>query len=545
MNRMFQLFLLLFTIDSSMAQTSSVIGAQVPRPKLVVGVVVDQMRWDFLYRYYDRYSASGGFRRILNEGHSCENTYIPYSPTVTGPGHATIYTGATPSVHGIAGNAWWDRELGADIYCTEDKTVTTVGSTSTLGLQSPRNMISSTIGDEIRLATNFQGKVIGIAIKDRGGILPAGHSANAAYWYDNTNGQWITSNYYMNDVPQWVKNFESKKMIDKYYEEGWKTLYPINTYTQSTSDDKPYELKGMGTGFPYDFKKYIGKSYSAVSSTPFGNTLTFEMSKAAINGENLGGDAMTDVLAISLSSPDYIGHTWGPNSIEQEDNFLRLDKDLGDFLNFLDSKIGKGAYLFFLSADHGAAHIPGFLKENKIPAGSFNVLAMEEQMNQQLKDKYGVGDIIISTYNYQVTLNDKVVDANKLNRQEIIKWIVEFLAKQPAVARAIPSMELLTTPINSKIREMLVNGYFPKRGGDVHFILKPGWIEGFSAGGTTHGVWNPYDSHIPLVWYGWGIKPGRTNRETYMTDIAPTIAAMLRVQMPNGCVGKVITEVIR
>ena len=229
MQRLFTTLLVLLFVFSIQAQ-----GIQ--RPKLVVGLVVDQMRWDYLYRYYDRYAANGGFKRLLNQGFSCENTLIPYAPTVTAPGHTSIYTGTVPAIHGITGNLWWDNAEQREVYCTEDKTVQTVGSTTVAGLQSPRNLLVTTICDELRLATNFQSKVIGIAIKDRGGILPAGHSANAAYWYDAANGNWITSTYYMTDLPQWAKDLNAKKLVDKYYEMGWNTLYPVNTYSQSTAD---------------------------------------------------------------------------------------------------------------------------------------------------------------------------------------------------------------------------------------------------------------------------------------------------------------------
>ncbi|TAL40946.1 MAG: alkaline phosphatase family protein, partial [Chitinophagaceae bacterium] len=471
---------------------------------------------------------------------------IPYAPTVTAPGHSTIYTGTVPAVHGITGNAWWDNAQMRDVYCTEDKTVQTVGSSSQLGLQSPRNLLVTTICDELRLATNFQSKVVGIAIKDRGAIITAGHSANAAYWYDNTIGNWISSTYYMTELPQWVKDFNAKKLVDKYYEQNWATLYPVNTYAQSTADDKPYEIKGIGgSGFPYDLKKFIGKNYGIIASTPHGNTFTLDMAKAALDGEKMGADAITDFLAVSLSSPDYIGHTWGPNSMEQEDDFLRLDKDLGDFFAFLDSKVGPGQYMVFLSADHGAAHVPGFMQENKIPAGIYKNALLTEQLNQQLKNKYGQDGLILSTYNYQVTLNNPVIASAKLNKEEIIKLIVDSLSRQPGVARAFDIKEMAEIPLNSKIKEMLVNGYYPPRCGDIQIILQPGWIEGFENGGTTHGLWNPYDAHIPLLWYGWGIKAGKLNRETYMTDIAPTIAALLHIQMPNGNVGKVITEVMK
>jgi len=542
MPRIYSVALFLFIFISTTAQQNPALQ----RPRLVVGIVVDQMRWDYLYRYYDRYAGNGGFKRLLNQGFSCENTLIPYAPTVTAPGHTTIYTGSVPAIHGIAGNFWWDNAQQRDVYCTEDKTVKTVGSETNLGLQSPRNLLVTTICDELRLATNFQSKVIGVAIKDRGGILPAGHSANAAYWYDSQVGNWITSTYYMNELPQWVKDLNAKKLVDKYYEQGWHTLYPVNTYTQSTGDEKIYESKGLGTGFPYDLKKFIGKNYSAVLSTPHGNTMTVEMAKAAIEGEKLGADAITDFLALSFSSTDYIGHGYGPNSIEQEDDFLRLDNELTDLLDYLDSKIGKGQYTIFLSADHGVANVIGFMKENKIPAGGLVEATALKELNQQLKDKFGHSDLAMGISNYQLVLNNNLINAErKLKREEIVAAIISFFSKQEAVLMAFDIQQLGTTPLQSKIREMIENGYFALRGGDVQIILKPNYMETYGPTGTTHGLWNPYDAHIPLLWYGWGIKSGKTNRETYMTDIAPTLAALLHIQMPGGSIGKVISEVIK
>ena len=544
MQRIYSIILCLFIFITSFAQ-SGTSGETLQRPKLVVGITIDQMRWDYLYRYYDRYAADGGFKRMLNQGFSCENTLIPYTPTVTAPGHTCIFTGSVPAIHGIAGNFWWDNAEQRNVYCTEDKTVQTVGSATNMGLQSPRNLLVTTICDELRLATNFQGKVIGIAIKDRGGILPAGHSANAAYWYDSQEGKWISSTYYMTDLPQWVKDLNAKKLVDKYYQQGWATLYPINTYSQSTADQKPYETTGVGTGFPYDLKKFIGKNYGVISSTPYGNTFTVEMAKAAIQEEKLGADAITDMITVSFSSTDYIGHGYGPNSIEQEDDFLRLDKDLGDFLNYLDSKIGKGQYTVFLSADHGVANVPAFMKEYKMPAGNFNEGAILEQLNQQLKDKFNEGKLALDFSNYQLVLNNKLISEKKLKREEIVDVVIDFLSKQPSVARVFDLHHLAETAVPSKVKEMIVNGYYPSRAGDVQIILKPNYIEAFLTTGTTHGMWYPYDAHIPLLWYGWGIKTGKTNRETYMTDIAPTVAALLHIQMPGGTIGKVITEVMK
>lgn len=516
------------------------------RPKLVVGIVIDQMRWDYLYRYYDRYAANGAFKRLLNQGFSCENTLIPYAPTVTACGHSCIYTGSVPAINGITGNIWWDYQKNIQMYCTDDRSVKTVGSASSLGEMSPKNLLVTTVCDELRLATNFHSKVIGIALKDRGGILPAGHSANAAYWYDNTNGNWITSSYYMKELPNWVKSFNDQKWVDKYYQQEWNTLFPVNTYTQSTEDAKSYEAKVFGANtFPYDLKRFTGKNYGIIESTPYGNSLTAEFAKAAIINEKLGSGDATDFLAVSFSSPDYIGHAFGPNSIEEEDNYLRLDKELADLMDFLDTKIGKDQYLLFLSADHGVAHVPGFLKEHNIPAGSSDLSGMSDWLNTILKDKYGKDNLVIGIYSLQVCLNHAAIDSAHLDLNDIKKTAINFLSSQPMVSRVFDITNISGTTLNEKIKSMLTNGYYPLRSGDVQIILLPQWLENFSAGGTTHGVWNPYDSHIPLLWYGWGVRQGKLNRETNMTDIAPTIAAMLHIQMPSGCVGKVIPEVMK
>lgn len=541
MRRLFTAVLFLLIGFSALAQQG------IQRPKLIVGIVVDQMRWDYLYRYYDRYAATGGFKRMLNQGFTCENTLIPYAPTVTACGHSTIYSGSVPAVSGITGNFWWDREQMRSVYCTEDKSVNTVGSNSTAGKQSPRNMLVTTVCDELRLATNFKSKVIGIAIKDRGGILTAGHSANAAYWYDNSVGNWITSTYYMTELPKWVSGFNELKLVDKYYQQGWGLLNPASTYTNSTADEKSYEAKALGSNkFPYDsLKKYIGKDYGKITTTPMGNTLTLEFAKAALVAEQLGADNITDFLAVSLSSPDYIGHSYGPNSIESEDGFLRLDKELGNLLDFLDSKVGKGQYTFFLSADHGVAHTPEFMLENKLPAGRVYMNTVVSNLNKAAAEKYKIKNLIVADDNYQLHLDHPSLDSTKVDEEELIDWFVKKLHAEPGIDRAFALEDLNEIPLPATIRKMLNNGYYPRRNGEIQVILKPGYIDAFSSTGTTHGLWNPYDTHIPLLWYGWGIKQGKTNREIYMTDIAPTIAALLHIQEPNGSVGTVITELLK
>lgn len=514
------------------------------KPKLVVGVVVDQMRWDYLYRYSERYGTDG-FKRLLREGFSCENTFIPYTPTYTAAGHTCVYTGSVPSFHGIMGNSWYNKALKRNVYCTEDDSVQTVGSTSSAGKMSPKNLWANTITDELRLATNFRNKTIAIALKDRGAILPGGHTANGAYWFDNANGQFISSTFYMNSLPQWVQNFNAKHLPDTYLKQGWKTLYPINTYVQSTEDNKSYEnpIPGEDNTFDHNTDAITKNKYESFRSTPYGNTLTFEMAKAAVEAEQLGKSGLTDFLTISFSSTDYIGHAFGPNSIEAEDCYLRFDRELGDFLKYLDSKVGKGNYLLFLTADHGAAHNVEFSKEHKLPAGVLDDADIKKNLDVLLESAFGVKQIIAQVINYQIYLNDEIIASSKLNRAAINQFIIQELLKYPGIAKAFEINQLNDLMLPGPLKMMVANGYNQKLSGEIQFVFKPQWYDSWSTKGTTHGVWSPYDAHIPLLWFGWNIKPGKLNRKVYMTDIAPTVAALLRIQTPNATIGEVIEEV--
>ncbi|ACU03383.1 alkaline phosphatase PafA [Pedobacter heparinus] len=513
------------------------------RPKLVVGLVIDQMRWDYLYRYYSRYT-NGGFKRLINEGFSAENTFIPYTPTYTACGHASIYTGSVPSINGIIGNDWYDPQLQRSVYCAEDTTVKTVGSNTAAGLMSPKNMLVTTITDELRLATNFKSKVIGISLKDRGSILPAGHSANAAYWFDGQTGDWISSTYYMNQLPAWMQDYNKKKEADKFFAQNWNTLYPIDSYTQSTSDNKVYERKNRGEEnpvFPHPLKLYMGKNYEMIKSTPYGNTITLDLAKQAIAAENLGQNNTTDFLAVSCSATDYVGHQYGPNSIEAEDTYLRLDKDLEAFFNYLDNKLGKGNYLFFLSADHGAAHVAGFMTENKLPGGTFSDANIIKTLNAQFEEKFKVKKAIITGMNSQIVFNHDAIKKANADYEQMKTMTIDYLKKQPGVMNAVDLSKLSSTTLPERLKMAVTNGYNARRSGDIYYFLQSGYFSGGSTG-TTHGSWNPYDSHIPCVFMGWKVKAGKTNKTHYMTDISATLAAMLQIQMPSGCVGEPITE---
>ncbi len=539
--------LLFIAAFNSFSQKPANPTTEIARPKLVVGIVIDQMRWDYLYRYYSIFKPHGGFKRLLNNGFTCENTFIPYTPSVTAVGHTSIYTGSVPAIDGITGNTWWDNLENKEHYCTDDSSVNTVGSNTPAGKMSPRNIIVTTIGDELRLATNFKSKVVGVAIKDRGAILPAGHAANGAYWYDYKTGDFITSSYYMNELPAWVQHFNSRKMVDSLYNLNWNISLAKEVYPNYCTDDKEaYENKPLGTdqlSFPYNLSKFAGKDYGKIASTPYGNSITVAMAEAAVTAENLGKNNATDLLAVSFSSPDYIGHSFGPNSWEQLDDYARLDEELGKFLSFLDSTIGKDQYTVFLTADHGVAHVPNFSKENKLPGGAFESAGIKDTMNAQLNKVFGKDNLIIGILNYQVILNHAQIDSAGLNKDAITKWIIQYLEKQVVVARVFEMDKLMQTPLNSKEREMLINGYYPSRCGDIQIVLKSGYVEG-NGNGTSHGLWNPYDTHIPLVWYGWGIKHGATNKEIYITDIAATVSALLHIQMPSGCIGHVIEDVM-
>ena len=516
-------------------------AAAIERPKLVVGIVVDQMRWDYLYRYQKRYT-DGGFKRLLGEGFSCENTMIPYVPSVTAIGHTCIYTGSVPSIHGIAGNNF--VKDGKKVYCTDDDSIKPVGTTSGAALMSPRNLWVSTIGDEMKIASNGRAKVVGVALKDRASILPAGHNPNGAFWFDDQTGCFITSSYYMDRLPKWVEAFNDKRLPEQYLSQKWNTLYPKNTYTESTTDENEYEngiREGVKATLPLNlpelYKKY---GYGIIRNTPFGNSLTLDMAKAAIDGEQLGADDETDLLAVSCSSTDYIGHQVGTHAIETEDTYLRLDKAIADFLTYLDSKVGKGNYLVFLSADHGAMNNAAFLQDRRIPAGSWDASATAKKLNHVLAKEYPeAGDIVKTVMNYQVFFNRDVIKSKQLDFDNIKQTVVNVLKEDPSVLYACDMAKASTESIPEEVNSRIINGYNRERSGDVVIILKPNFYA-HGMKGTDHGAWNSYDTHIPLVFMGWGIKHGATTKQTFMTDIAPTIAAMLHVQAPNGCVGKSI-----
>lgn len=513
-------------------------------PKLVVGIVVDQMKMEYLYRFSNDLS-DNGFKRLMNNGYVFQNVQYNYMPTYTGPGHASIYTGTTPATHGIVGNEWFSRKSGKERYCTDDATVKTIGDgTKAEGEMSPKNLLSTTITDELRLATNFRGKVIGISLKDRGAILPAGHFANWAFWYSKT-GAFISSTFYGTTLPDWVTDFNNEKHYIPYINKGWELLKPAATYDESLADENPYEgkLNGAKPVFPYNLKEMYEKNDAGIiRTTPFGNDLLEEFAKKAIEKEELGKDDTTDFLTLSFSSTDYVGHNLGPRSIELQDTYLRLDLTIADFLNYLDKTVGKGNYLVFLTADHAGAENAKFLSDNK-----YNVTNIEPKEIRATLKKFSTdtfGDDVVQNYsNFNLFFNREIIKTKGLDLQKVKQVFKDFLMTQDQVKRIYSEEEILAATGNDFYLNSIAKGYDPTQDGDLVILDKPGFIE-YGPTGTSHGTPYSYDTHVPLIFYGWNIKKGETHDRKEITQIAPTIAQKLRIAFPNGTEAKVLLEIL-
>lgn len=516
--------------------------------KLVVGIVVDQMRYDYLTKFEKHYSKDG-FKRLQMEGFEMKNFHFDYVPTYTGPGHASIFTGTSPMNHGIVANNWYDKFGKESVYCASDSEVNGLGvdPEDRDGKMSPRRMLTTSFADQNRLHTQFKGKTIGVSIKDRGAILPAGHTANAAYWFvGGDQGHFISSDFYMDALPEWVTNFNASNTA-KSYLKTWDTYKDISTYIESGDDLNNYEhgFKGKKeASFPYDLKKLAKKNddYSILRPTPYGNDLLLDFAKEAIANENLGQDEFTDVLTLSFSSTDYVGHNFGVNSKEIQDTYLRLDRNVADLLSYLDEKIGKGNYTIFLTADHGAVHVPQFLKDEKIPAGYFETDEMKKALVEHLSSNFNLDNAIESIYNNQVFFDYSKFSsyADFVAAQNEAK---HFLLQYKNIDKVYTRESLENSDFSGNPAELVLRGFHQKRSGDVVYVLDNSFIS-YSRKGSTHGSGNNYDTQAPLLMYGNGIKAGKTYNRYHIPDIAPTISALLGIELPNGATGTVISEVL-
>ncbi len=556
MKRLFlYVLLVVFFMECKVQKTTNVVVKQqqkhtIDRPKLIVGIVVDQMRYDYLIRFYSKYGEKG-FKRLLNQGFNCENTHYNYIPTHTAVGHTSIYTGTTPSMHGIISNNWYDKYKKKTIYCVDDANYKTVGAnleTSGGGKTSPNRLQVTTITDQLKLAQINKGKVIGISIKDRAAMLPVGYSANAAYWFKGKKeAKFISSSYYIDALPKWVQDFNASG-VAKSYLKPWNTLYNINTYTESIADNNNFEIEFKGEKtptFPHNFPKLMQKNgnYDLLKTSPFGNTLLVDFAKATIKGEQLGKNDATDFLAMSFSSTDYIGHRFGANSKEIEDTYIRLDKEIERFLNFLDTEVGKQNYTLFLTADHAVIPVPSYLKKQKIKAGYFDMKSFKKYVNTITKTHFSSEELVENISNFQIFLNKEKIKSLKLSVSDVSKVIAEEIISFKGVYKTVTAQTLQQTNFTEGILHALQNGYNQKISGDILIVPSPATVY-YKHKGSTHGSGYSYDTHVPLIFYGKGIKQGSTKRYIPIIDIAPTMANLLKIESPNACTGKIILEVL-
>ncbi|MDI9338284.1 MAG: alkaline phosphatase family protein [Alphaproteobacteria bacterium] len=521
------------------------------KPKLVIGIVIDQMRYDYLEKFKPIFG-NKGFNRLTLEGSNCTNAMIPYLPTVTACGHACIGTGSVPSLHGITGNVFYDYSNKKQTYCVEDASVTTIGNNTEnkVGKMSPKNLWTTTFADELKSHYNFKNKSFGISIKDRGAILPAGHAANAAYWYDSKTGNFVTSSYYTNSLPTWLTNFNNRNLVDSFYKTPWTLYKPNKIYEEFADiDDASYENnafnKLLPPIFPYQINDFIKKDYNKINYTPFSNSILTMLAQELIVNENLGSTNNTDFLSISYSSPDYIGHSFGPNSWELLDAYLRLDLTIENLLEFLDYKLGNGNYTLYLTADHGVAPIAGYSNKHKIPSAIYSDKDLKNDILNCLKQNNLPESLVIDVMEYDLYLNKFVQDSLKLSNAQIHHLLRRGFMENNYIIDVVDKTNLANTILPDYLKNMIQNGYNVKRSGEIFFAPKGQIVNNYSEKGTSHSVNYNYDRHIPLIFFGWGIKSGNMNKVVFMTDIVSTLSTLLKIQEPSGCIGKPINEVLK
>jgi predicted AlkP superfamily pyrophosphatase or phosphodiesterase len=519
------------------------------RPKVIIGITVDQMRYDYIERYWNDFT-DGGFKRLVNEGFFCRNLHYNYLPTKTGPGHASIFTGTTPAVHGILANNWYMRSLGRTINCVEDTAVKGLDSDSFYAQRSPVQMLSTTIGDELKLFNNQRSRVFGVSTKDRSAILPAGRTADAAYWLLSENGDFVSSTWYMPELPQWVKDFNAAGKAKAYMNETWNLLHDISVYDESIPDNNAHEIPFEGTlrpVFPYKLSELAAANFNfeVLKEVPQGNSLTIDFAKTLIENESVGKGQFTDMLCVSIISLDNIGHRFGIHSLEMQDGYLRLDKELEEFLNYLDKQYGKDDYLLFLSADHGALPTPSYMQKHNGPFGYWRSSLLEHKIDEVLDKRYGNGDWLSYEINYNVFLNRQLIAEKGLDLKKIQDEVADIVLESPEVQMVFTAHELSKFTGTYKARQMVERGFSPTFSGDVLYVLKTGYMECDIRGGTDHGTGSAHDTHVPAIFYGFGVNKGESFAPYTITDIAPTVTSICKLPMTSGCTGQPIIEVIK
>jgi predicted AlkP superfamily pyrophosphatase or phosphodiesterase len=504
------------------------------KPKLVVVLVIDQLRYDYLERFRPQ-MVEGGFKRLLS-GANFVNCRYDYAVAFTCPGHASLFTGAYSSVHGIIGNEWFDASRGRKVYCVEDSDTTQVGGNAGPGY-SPRNLIGSTIGDELRIASGFQSKVIAISLKDRAAVVSGGHTANAAYWYDGESAQFVTSSYYMPELPAWVSHFNSSQPSKAYCGKRWQAL-PETPHVGG----KVLSEVHLDPGQPCPNRDFL----AWLRNSPFMNAIELGFAIQAIKNEGLGQGPATDLLAISLSVNDSIGHTFGPYSNEVADTTLRTDRDLADFLGELDKTIGLGNVWIALSADHGAAPTPRFIKQYHLGLGNAVMSAIKEAVEKALSESYGPDPWVQDITSFCITLNKSTLKKHQAEESKVAGVAAEAAVSVPGISAAFTRTQLLTGALPlSPLARKTANSFYSQRSGDVFLILDPYALPVAGETESTHGAPWAYDTQVPLVLLGNAFKPGIYAAPCGPIDLAPTLAVALGLTQPSGAQGKPLTAALK
>ena len=518
------------------------------KPKLIVEIVISQMRYDYIQRYWDKFS-EGGFKLMVNEGAFCKNARFNYLLTQPYPGLATISTGSNPMVHGIISNKWFNKANNQEVDAVADDKINTIGGSFFSGKFSPKNITTSTFGDELNMY-NPLSKVVGVSLDPGSAILLSGHNSTGAFWFDADKGNWVSSSFYMTNLPSWADTFNTKKFATMYADREWNASKPINTYDEAdTNKVKSPEvkkklvdkLKSMWNGVIQ--KKNPTLSYSSLLESPYGNLLTKDFAIASIVGENLGADDNTDFLAISFSVMRNIGTKYGPQSLEVEDTYLKLDKELAHFLEFLNSTVGRENVLVVLTSDQGIASTPTYLEKSKIPSGYFDPKKAMALLGSYLRAVYGQGNWVIAYHEKQIYLNRRLIDDSNLKLAEFQQKIADFMLEFSGVSNAITGSTLQSSNFTTGIFEKFQNSYNQRRSGDIIINLEPGWVESNSGVTSSNSAYS-YDVHVPLIWYGWKVKRRSILSPVSMTDVSPTLSTLIGITWPNGATGNPIKELI-
>lgn len=529
-------------------------GAYLPpdKPKLVIGIVVEQLRYDQIEKFRDKLSENG-IKKLINEGTFFTNASFDNMLTQSAPGYSTISTGTEPRYHGITSDEWYLPLKEELIYCSKDISVLPVGGSFESGLHSPLNLQASTFTDELKLSTNKSSKVFAVGIREHSAIFMAGHAADGAYWYDNTTGTWMSSTYYMNALPSWVHDFNSMKYSESYLNTTWSLLKPLEAYVYCLPDSNKFEqgFKGVNC-FPYDLKKMSqsgkpgsARDYSLLRETPFGDALTTDFAVRLIEKEELGKDDVTDFLGICFSSTDYIGHRFGPSSVETGDAILRLDKDIETLLTYLNDKLGKKNVLVYFTSAHGVSEVPEIMESTRIPAGYFKQNQALQLLRSYMNAVYGEGNWVKGYSEKQIYLNRVLIEDARISLEDIQKKVARFMIQFSGVGSAYPYAAFEANDFGNGHLRRILNNFSPQRSGDVIVTLNPGWVEKDGDQITNHNSPYEYDTHVPLIWYGWTINRSTVLRKVNMTDIAPTLSSLCKIPYPNACTGEPMSELFR